>query len=282
MDTSAAFFQMPQGGIMEVSMITSQTNPRVKNLAALMQKAKVRKQEDAFGAEGIKMFLEAPEKKLQEVFLSRSFYEKINQETDKEVIQKLECCGYEVLSDSVFAKIADTQTPQGILSVIRQQHYDMEDMLKEESPLLLLLEDIQDPGNLGTIIRTAEGAGVQGIIMSRGTVDIYNPKTIRSTMGSIYRMPFLYTGDLGQVIKQLEARKIRVYAAHLQGKENYDRMDYRFGTAFLIGNEGNGLREETARAAHCYMKIPMRGQVESLNAGVAAAILMYEAARQRA
>lgn len=262
-------------------MITSPTNPRVKNLAALIQKARTRKQQDVFVAEGVKMFLEAPAENLLEIYLTQSFYEKINQEKDKEMMKKLEDYSYEILADSLFERISDTRTPQGILCVVRQQHYKLEAILKEKNPLLLLIEDIQDPGNLGTMIRTAEGAGVKGIIMSRQTVDIYNPKTIRSTMGSIYRMPFLYTENLGEVIKQLASRQIKVYAAHLQGEKTYDQMDFRPGTAFLIGNEGNGLRQATAREAHCYMRIPMMGQVESLNAGVAAAILMYEAARQR-
>ena len=145
-------------------------------------------------------------------------------------------------------------------------------------PLFLILEDIQDPGNLGTMIRTGEGAGVDGILMSKGTVDIYNPKTIRSTMGSLYRVPFLYTGDLTQTIGQLQKTGIRVYAAHLKGTKSYREPDYAEGAAFLIGNEGNGLKEETAALADEYIRIPMQGKLESLNAAVAAALLMYEVA----
>ena len=262
-------------------MITSQTNPRVKNLAVLIEKSKERKEQQVFIAEGMKMFLEAPLESLKEVYLSQSFREKLDRGIDREAARKLELIPYEVLADNVFARISDTKTPQGILCVIRQQHYELKDLLQKADPLLLLIEGIQDPGNLGTILRTAEGAGVQGIIMSKGTVDIYNPKTIRSTMGSIYRMPFLYTEDLPGAIRQLKEHNIKVYAAHLGGEAAYDRMDYSTACAFLIGNEGNGLKEETAGEAHAYMRIPMAGQVESLNAGVAAAILMYEAARQR-
>ena len=143
------------------------------------------------------------------------------------------------------------------------------------------LEDIQDPGNLGTIFRTAEAAGAAGIIMSSGTADIYNPKTIRSTMGSIYRMPFLYVKDFAPVLEQLGKRGIRTYAAHLQGSGEYTAQDYRKGCAFLIGNEGKGLTKELAQSADARIKISMSGEVESLNAAVSAAVLMFEAKRQR-
>lgn len=117
--------------------------------------------------------------------------------------------------------------------------------------------------------------------MSRDCVDIYNPKTIRSTMGALYRMPFLYVDDLKETIHTLKEQNIKSYAAHLDGKNTYDKEDYRQGTAFLIGNEGNGLREEIAQCADTWIRIPMCGQVESLNAAVAATVLMFEVSRQR-
>ena len=127
----------------------------------------------------------------------------------------------------------------------------------------------------------AEGAGVTGILMDRECVDIYNPKTIRSTMGSVYRMPFVYVEDLGKGIQDLKDKGITTYAAHLEGKHSYDEEDLTNPCAFLIGNEGNGLRREIADMADCYIKIPMLGQVESLNAAIASSVLMFEAARQR-
>ena len=256
-------------------MITSATNQRVKNLINLIQKAKARRDQDVFITEGVKMFLEADLQRIKEVYVSQSFYEKGN------VGEKLKQCNYEILSDEVFKKVSDTQTPQGILCVMKQYHYGLEDLFQREKPLFLILEDIQDPGNLGTMVRTAEGAGVDGIIMTKGTVDIYNPKTIRSTMGSVYRMPFLYVEDLLEVMQILKERGVKLYAAHLKGSQFYHQMNFSESSAFLIGNEGNGLKEETAKAADVYMKIPMQGQVESLNAAVASVILMYEAARQR-
>ena len=134
---------------------------------------------------------------------------------------------------------------------------------------------------MGTIVRTAEGAGVTGVIMSRDCVDIYNPKTIRSTMGSIYRMPFYYAEDILKAICKIKDAGIKVYAAHLDGEKSYDEEDYAFSCAFLIGNEGNGLREETSKMADHYIIIPMSGEVESLNAAIAASVLMFEVKRQR-
>lgn len=196
--------------------------------------------------------------------------------------EKLKSCGYEVVSEEVFAKMSDTQTPQGILCVLKQLQYNLRDMIQNgKTPFFLVLENLQDPGNLGTMIRTGEGAGVSGVIMSRETVDIYNPKTIRATMGSIYRVPFFYAENLHETIGQMQESGIHVYAAHLKGTKNYDAYDYGKPTAFLIGNEGNGLTDETAALADTYIRIPMEGQLESLNAAVAAAILMYEGARQR-
>ena len=186
------------------------------------------------------------------------------------------------------AKAADTISPQGILAVARQPQYILQDLLGERSsredgraPLLLILEDIQDPGNLGTMFRTAEAAGVTGILMSRGTVDVFNPKTVRSTMSSVFRMPFVVTEDFHGALRGLQEKGIRIYAACLQESRSYDRETYLGPCGFLIGNEGNGLTEETIRLADARIHIPMEGSIESLNAAMSAGILMYEALRQR-
>lgn len=148
-------------------------------------------------------------------------------------------------------------------------------------PLVMALENLQDPGNLGTIVRTAEGDGVTGILLSDTCVDLYNPKVIRSTMGSIYRMPFCYVTDFRGTLQLLKRSGVRWYAAHLKGTDAHDQQDYTGPTGFLIGNESRGLTDETAALADYYIRIPMCGRVESLNAAVASAILMYEANRQR-
>ena len=126
-----------------------------------------------------------------------------------------------------------------------------------------------------------EGAGITGVIMSSNTVDIYNPKTIRSTMGSIYRVPFFYAKDFNEELKQLKENGVKIYAAHLDGKNTYTQESYKNATAFLIGNEGNGLTDSVTKKADTLIKIPMQGQVESLNAAIACTILTYEAVRQR-
>lgn len=260
-------------------MITSHTNKGVKEVIQLMQKAKARKEKDLFIVEGVKMFLEAPAEAIVKVYLSESFLCRMSAGCQ----EKLDMlpCSYETVSDEVFGRMSDTKTPQGVLCILKQAHYRIEKMTSVSNSLLVLLEDIQDPGNLGTIFRAGEGAGITGVIMSENTADIYNPKTIRSTMGSIYRMPFLYTPDMGETIEELHRKNITVYAAHLQGAKDYDRCRYGTGTAFLIGNEANGLQKETTEKADIAVKIPMKGNVESLNAAVAASVLLFEAARQR-
>lgn len=265
-------------------MITSTANNKVKRLTALGQKAKARREEGVFIAEGLKMFLEAPKEWIREVYVSESFLRKFQKDGGTDIANALAKTGYEVVSDEVFRKISDTQTPQGILSVLQQPRYELEKVICEASAkkqLFVILEDIQDPGNLGTILRAGEGAGIDGVIMTKNTVDIFNPKVIRSTMGSIYRVPFFITERLDEVIVQLKNNGVAVYAAHLEDSTAYDSKDYTKAAAFLIGNEGSGLRRETADLATAYIKIPMQGQVESLNAAAATTILMYEAARQR-
>lgn len=268
-------------------MITSTSNQRIKELSQIQKKSKVRSREGVFVAEGIRMVRETPYDRLVSLYFSESFEKKYGREVldaisggnpkIREQIRKKT----EILSDPVFSYVSDTETPQGVLAVVRQMEYTLEQMTEGAVPHLMILDNLQDPGNLGTIFRTAEAAGVTGIVMSRDCVDIYNPKTIRSTMGALYRMPFVYVDDLKETILRLKEKQIKSYAAHLDGKHTYDKEDYKQGTAFLIGNEGNGLREEIAECADTWIRIPMCGQVESLNAAVAATVLMFEVSRQR-
>ena len=258
-------------------MITSTSNARVKELVQLQKKSKVRNEQGVFLVEGVKMYQEIPQEQLVKVYVSETFADK-----QKEEINRLkDRRKLEYLSDHVFQYVSDTKTPQGILCVVRQSTYCLEDILEAEDAHLLVLDNLQDPGNLGTILRTAEGAGVTGIIISKESVDIYNPKVIRSTMGSIYRVPFVYVEDLKEAIAKVKAHGIFTYDAHLDGKNSYDKEDYTKKTAFLIGNEGNGLRKEIADLADTWIRIPMQGQVESLNAAIATSVLMFETARQR-
>ena len=259
-------------------MITSANNSQVKNIIQLNQKAKARREQGLFVAEGRKMFREAPESWIHKVYVTESL---TSDEMVMEQIRRLPEEKAEIVADNVFRQMCDTKTPQGILTVLKKPEWRMEDILKGPAPLIMILEDLQDPGNAGTIIRTGEGAGVSGVFLTKTCVDITNPKVIRSTMGSVYRMPFLYVEDVVSLKAELEEKGVRIFAAHLKGKNSYDQESYTGGSAFLIGNEGKGLTEEAAEAADCLIRIPMCGRVESLNAAMAAGILMYEAARQR-
>ena len=241
----------------------------------LNQKAKARREQGLFVAEGRKMFLEAPESWVSQVFVS----ETVSQ--DGELMSQAEKYPCEIVKDSVFRQMCDTKTPQGILTVLKLPSWSEEEVLAGKNPLVMVLEDLQDPGNAGTILRTGEGAGVSGVFLTKTCVDITNPKVIRSTMGSVLRVPFVYAPDLKEACEQMKKAGISLYAAHLKGMHNYDQEDYTKDTGFLIGNEAKGLTDEMAAVADTYIKIPMAGQVESLNAAVASSVLMFEAARQR-
>ena len=249
-------------------IITSNTNEQIKNLIHLKDKSKARKTSGTFIVEGIKMFQEIPKEDFIKAYASD--FKKNNLKEDVQLV-----------SDSVFKKISDTVTPQGILAVVRQKTYSIEDIIKsrnKEKSCIVVLDRIQDPGNLGTIVRTGEAAGITGIIMSSSTADIYNPKVIRSTMGSIYRVPFAIVADLPKAVDILREDGITCFAAHLKG-ELYNSGTLTKDCALLIGNEANGLSDEVANKADKLIKIPMAGKVESLNAAIATSILMYEATR---
>lgn len=268
-------------------MISSTGNSRIKRIALFNEKSRERVKENVFIAEGIKMFEEAPEDKIREIYIDEKLLE---DGRFKPFAEKIEKCRsrdilVETVTEEVFRKISDTMAPQGILCVMERFSYDSEMIVREalkrqekegHAPLFLLVEDVQDPGNLGTMLRTAEGAGADGVFLTGGCADIYNPKTIRATMGSLYRVPFCHVKELKEGIKLLRENGVTVYAAHLKGEKYYHEIDYRGGCAFLIGNEGKGLKKETADLADCYLKIPMEGKLESLNAAVAAALLMYQ------
>ena len=258
-------------------MVKSTSNGQVKNIIQLQKKTRVRRQQGLFVTEGIRMFREAPEELISGIYVSESF------SGDPQRRKLLEGRRYEVLSDPVFSRVSDTKTPQGILCLMKMPDHDPARFLEDIAPgsLWLVLENVQDPGNLGAMFRTGEGAGISGVIMDRNTVDIYNPKTIRSTMGSVFRVPFSIADSLPDAVNLLKKRGIRTYGAHLEGSVCYDEPDYTGGAAFLIGNEGNGLTEELAALADQKIHIPMEGRLESLNAAMAAGILMYEASRQK-
>lgn len=256
--------------------ISSVENRQIKRLVLLRDRARERRKAKSFLIEGERLVLDAPVDRLEEVYMTRAVFEEMG--------GRFEGVRSAVISDAVMRKISDTQTPQGILAVVREPEWELSDIAGKEHPMLLLLENIQDPGNLGTMFRTAEAAGAAGIVMNRGCVDVFNPKVVRSTMSSIFREPFLVTDDLCDFIAELRERitGIHICAAYLDpSSRQYDAVDYRGACAFLVGNEGNGLSVEAVNAADETIYIPMCGKIESLNAAMSAGILMYEAARQR-
>lgn len=245
------------------------------------------------------MFLEAPTEDITDVFIMDKLDQKLRHEDNlpknyAACRAKLHGIHCEVVADDVFEKMTDTVTPQGIVTLVRKPRYTLDEVLdvenlrretgceKDTEPLYMLLENLQDPGNLGTILRTAEAAGVDAVILGENCVDMYNPKVIRSTMGAIYRVPFVYVESLRAAMDELKEAGITLYAATLsRTAKEYDTYDYNGKTAFVIGNEGNGLMEDTIAKASADIFIPMEGRGESLNASMAAGILMYEAVRQR-
>lgn len=254
-------------------MITSTSNDKIKHVAMLIKSAKARREEGTFVVEGERIASEVPQDLLEECFVTEGYTEG-GRITD--------IFGYNVtptvVSEAVFKKMSDTQSPQGILCVCRKKTVTLEDILsskKDGSLKILILERIQDPGNLGTMIRTAEGAGFDAVIADEGTADVYNPKVTRSTMGSLFRMPVIYTPDLPTAVDLLKENRIGIFAAHLSGETDYREAGYGDRVAFLVGNEGSGLSDEISDKADKLVKIPMHGRLESLNAAVAAALLMY-------
>ena len=270
-------------------MITSVKNDLVKYIDKLQKSTKMRREEDVFIAEGIRIVSEIPPERLERIIISESFFEK-NRDIYDKITGSLtkNKIKNEIVSDTVYKHMSDTETPQGIMAVAKQFHYSLEDLLinknssENNNPLLVILENIQNPGNLGTILRSSEAAGATGVVLSSDCADIYNSKVIRGSMGSILRIPFVYAENLPAFIRKLkEEKEIACYAAALSGSVDYTVPEYTLATAFIIGNEGNGLTEETIKSASKAIRIPMEGRAESLNAGIAASVFLYEAHRQR-
>lgn len=265
-------------GIDMFEVITSNKNKKIKEISSLQKQKKARTESGCFCVEGVRIVcdvIRSASELIREIYLSESFREGANSE---EIIRFAKESGTEVyiVRDDLFSAMCETVTPQGVLAVVRQPKTDYEKLINKEGSIkLLVLEDIQDPGNLGTMVRTAEAAGISGIIMSKGTVDIFSPKVTRSTMGSVFRVPFMYTENLCETLDLLRKDGIEVYAAYLHGGVPYEEVAYSERAAVLIGNEGNGLSEEAVAHASRNVYIPMAGEVESLNAAIAAALMMF-------
>lgn len=257
-----------------------------KFIKELMVKPKLRRESGLYLVDGPKMACEIPAEDVEEVYVTSDFLRSPHAAFCQSLLAHT---GYTEITESEMKQISDTVTPQGVLIVARQKRLrGLSALLSAagEKPLLLILETIQDPGNLGTILRASEAAGVNGVLMNRGCADIYAPKVVRSTMGAIFRVPFLAVENLCTAVQSLkngvgENGKMNVYAAHLKSAVDYTKADFTGGAAVMIGNESKGLSEELCAYADQMIKIPMAGKVESLNAAMAAAIIAFEAARQR-
>lgn len=252
-------------------MITSTSNQQVKEVQKLQKSSRYRSEKGLFVVEGWRMIKEIPAAFVVSIFMVAS---------DATGLVEIELDKVTLVTDQVLKAMSREVTPQGIIGIAKMKSMAYE-LTEVENPLIVAIDCVQDPGNLGTIIRTAEAAGVDQLILSKGTVDLYNPKVVKSTMGAIYRMAILKDVDLGHYLDLMSESNIAIYAAHLNGVKNHYQFNYQQGTCFVMGNEGNGLREEIAEKTTDYLKIPMQSKAESLNVAMATGILIYEAIRQR-
>jgi RNA methyltransferase, TrmH family len=186
-----------------------------------------------------------------------------------------------VVDDEVFRSVVETESPQGVAALVQFPAFKLEQILSKENPFLLVAAGIQDPGNLGTILRSAEAFGAAGVLLAEGTVSRFNPKVVRAAAGSVFRLPCV-ASKFADMLEPLQKRTVRLVGASSHQGTPVNESDLRHGIALVIGNEGAGLPPVVARHIGDYVTIPHKTGVESLNAGVAASILLYEASRQRA
>lgn len=262
---------------MAKEIITSSSNTRIKRLIGLLKKGKLRREEKVFVCEGKKMFLEVlcqfPER-IKEAYFTEEAFEEIN----KDFAEQLGRINYEFVTSSVFDKMAETVTPQGVIAVVSMPEYTLDELCNGDVRLLIL-DNLRDPGNLGTIIRTAEAAGITGILLSDESVDVTNPKVVRSTMGAMLRVPLYYTGSIVESI-ELFRKKVsgfKVFSSALDASVPYSQVDYGNSYGIVVGNESSGVSRAVIEVSDCCIHIPMEGKVESLNAAIAAALIMYQA-----
>ncbi len=284
---------------MEEKYISAASNKKIKQVQALLQKGKARRETGCFVAEGRHLFDEVPADRLVEIYAARSYADQIREavtagagqvKAPRSIAKNVPLY---IVEDRLFDRISDTKTPQGVLCVVRMDEPDTEALIKAGSPLFFLLDQIRDPGNLGTIIRAGEAAGVTGIWLTDGCADPYQPKVVRSAMGALYRMPVVRLSASGSkplrkedmtldvAVERWREAGISLYGTSLQADMTYDEPDYRAGCAFVIGNESHGVRDEVLALCDETVIIPMQGRVESLNAAIAASLMAFEAARQR-
>lgn len=265
-------------------IISSADNPRIKLTAALRQK-KHRDDSGLFLVEGIHLIEEAITAGwiIEQLFLCREHFA-AGQLAD--VADRLLPLDEKVLevSATVFKKIAETDSPQGILAIVGQQYQKLGTKRPGNNlsnrPTWVVLDAVQDPGNVGTIVRTADAAGASGVILTPGCADLYAGKTVRASMGSLFHLP-VCKATVGQCLEYFAAENVPLYVADANSAVNYNEFDLTAACAIVFGNEGAGVGEEFRQHAAAAIRIPILGKAESLNVASAAAVILFEAARQR-
>lgn len=252
--------------------ITAASNSKYKYIKSLSAK-KERMKNGEYVVEGIKSVRDAiaSDKTLSIIAVSDEFYdkEKFNYPNDVLVLK---------ISNNIFDRLCDTTTPQGIIAVIKME--EGKNFIPDSSKAYIYCDGVNDPGNLGTIIRTADAAGFGGVILSSGTVDLYNPKTVRASMGSFFNIEII-TNKTPEDLKSYIKAGFTLFGGILNDKaKDYRDVDMKKPSIIVVGNEANGISDEVADLCEG-IKIPIRGKAESLNVSVAAGILMYELIRQR-
>ncbi len=260
-----------------MQVITSKDNDVVKSIKKLKDK-KYRDEEGCYLIEGIKIIEEAIEEKaiIEKIVICEECIQssEINQKLLYE-IAKYDCI---YVSKKVFESLTTVVAPQGMLAVVRKNSNNTP--IDYSQDIILVLDGIQDPGNLGTILRTADSVNLKQIIVSNKTADVYNPKVVRSTMGAIFRVKVIEAENLVATLKEIKKNKFKIMATSLGGTENIYDIEYK-KKVIVIGNEANGVSKEVLDIADKKVIIPMLGKTESLNAAVATSVILYEYVRQK-
>ena len=261
--------------------ISSQENPVIKHIKQL-SKRKYREKYREFKIEGVRMIHDALEngKNIKSVLFCDALK---GVSGGEKLLERLNQQGIKIyhIPQKMFEELSDIESPQGVMAILAFHTHELEEVLTHSKGFFLILDRIQDPGNMGTMIRTADAAGADGIILTKGSVDPYNEKVIRSTMGSIFHIPILTMGDTMDVLGCMKQRGIKIVTTSLNTEHYHYDIDLKQKIAIIVGNEGNGVEEDVIRASDYTVKIPMLGRAESLNASVAASLMLYEVVRQR-
>ena len=263
---------------MKREIITSAQNPKIKVLLALQEKSKERKKAGLFVVEGRRELLHCIEAGYEPYAVF--FCPEIISEADlNEIADKCRCSFFEV-PQHLYDKLAYRGGTEGIIAELHCKENNLESLKLPENPLVVVLEAVEKPGNLGAVLRSADASGVDAVIVCDPLTDMYNPNLIRSSIGAVFTVP-VATATSADTIAWLNGKGIKIYTAQLQDSEWYYDTDMRGGTAIVMGTEATGLTDSWRKAADAHIKIPMLGKLDSLNVSVSAAILMFEAVRQR-